>query len=212
MRQVSILLKMLKHFRIQDLQDDKDKVNYYHTLLWWWEKWLVPLRGKRMGHWGEQRFFFSFAGQPMTTGINGKHTFKRMKQFKGDSKSTAGSNLFSITWWISLINNYLRASQTNLNRIIRKSGCAHVIRSPKLLFLSFFINMSLDANNEFFFSIHILESTISYLRSVYPWLPHGGNCCSFFALDPQSSCRWWPLKIKRWRWVQTLTTIGADHI
>jgi len=150
MRQVSILLKMLKHFRIQDLQDDKDKVNYYHALLWWWEKWLVPLRGKRMGHWGEQRFFF-FVCWPTDDHGDKWETYKRMKQFKGDSKSTAGSNLFTITWWISLINNYLRASQTNLNRIIRKSGCAHVIRSPKLLFLSFFINMSLDVNNEFFF-------------------------------------------------------------
>lgn len=34
MRQVSILLKMLKHFRIQDLKDDKDKINYFHVMIW----------------------------------------------------------------------------------------------------------------------------------------------------------------------------------
>lgn len=176
------------------------------------KKMTGTFEGKKVWVTEENKGFF-FVCWPTDDHGDKWETYKRMKQFKGDSKSTAGSNLFTITWWISLINNYLRASQTNLNRIIRKSGCAHVIRSPKLLFLSFFINMSLDVNNEFFFlKIHILESTISYLRSVYPWLPHGGNCCSFFALDPQSSCRWWPLKIKRWRWVQTLTTIGADHI
>lgn len=61
-------------------------------------KMTGTFEGKTYGALRTTKIFFSFAGQPMTTGTNGKHTFKRMKQFKGDSKSTAGSNLFTITW------------------------------------------------------------------------------------------------------------------
>ena len=41
--------------------------------------------------------------------------------------------------------------------------------------------------------LNLLGLTISCWQNACPWHHRGGNCCSFFALDPQNNCTWSPL-------------------
>ena len=90
MRQVSILLKMLKHFRIQDLQDDKNKSQLLSSTAVMLRKMTGTFEGKTYGAMRGTEIFF-FVCWPTDDHRNKRETYKRMKQFKGDYRIHSAS-------------------------------------------------------------------------------------------------------------------------